>query len=147
MQSSFLVLNIPTLQLFAYYESWNILAGNSKEPKVYTFFIWFIFPAAAWHLNKTNDSLSKGTCNALQLEKSKQPSFFLCFCFHWIKGEHNKYSFIFTAEGLIGQCGNVFCTNVTTGKEYVFTQLHKQHWNQKVKYSFNDLNIPWKKKN
>lgn len=60
MQRSTPMLKIPTLQLFAYYESWNILAGNSKRPKVHTFFIWFIFPAAAWRLNKTNYSPPKG---------------------------------------------------------------------------------------
>lgn len=47
MQRSALMLAIPSLKLFAYCESWSILAGNSERPKVHTFFMWFIFPAAA----------------------------------------------------------------------------------------------------
>lgn len=47
MQRSTLMSAIPSLKLFAYCESWSILAGNSERPKVHTFFMWFIFPAAA----------------------------------------------------------------------------------------------------
>lgn len=47
MQRSTLMLAIPPLKLFAYCESWSILAGNSERPKVHTFFMRFIFPAAA----------------------------------------------------------------------------------------------------
>lgn len=38
-----LKLTMSTLQLCAYYESWNILAGNSNRPKVHTFFTQFFF--------------------------------------------------------------------------------------------------------
>lgn len=47
MQRSTLMSAIPSLKLFAYCESWSILAGNSERPKVHTFFMRFIFPAAA----------------------------------------------------------------------------------------------------
>lgn len=91
MQKSTPLLNIPTPQLFAYYESWNILAGNSERPKVHTFFIWLIFPAAAWCLNKTNYSASKRFFfHVPQFVKSKQVP--VCFfCFHRIKCENNKH--------------------------------------------------------
>lgn len=61
MQRSTLMLAIPSLKLFAYCESWSILAGNSERPKVHTFFMRFIFPAAAQCLNKTNYSPSEWT--------------------------------------------------------------------------------------
>lgn len=57
----------------------TFLAGNSRRPKVHTFFIWLIFPAAAWCLNKTNYSPSKGCFFCVpQIVKSKQvPVWFL----------------------------------------------------------------------
>lgn len=72
MQRSTQMLAIPPLKLFAYCESWSILAGNSERPKVHTFFMRFIFPAAAQCLNKTNYS---------PLERD----LFSCAVFHGIK--------------------------------------------------------------
>lgn len=72
MQRSTLMSAIPSLKLFAYCESWSILAGNSERPKVHTFFMRFIFPAAAQCLNKTNYSPSEW-------------NLFPCAVFHGIK--------------------------------------------------------------
>lgn len=56
-----LKLTMSALQLCAYYDSWNILAGNSNRPKVHTFFTNHFFPAVALCLNEINYPTTKIT--------------------------------------------------------------------------------------